>query len=65
MKRNAREYEPPRMKIYQFDDNDQILTASSGTNPPPVTTDPTQPPTANYAANALNEFMGGTNTTIE
>ena len=58
MKRNAREYEPPRMKIYQFDDNDQILTTSG--NPEEPTT-----PTPNYAANALNEFMGGTNTTIE
>ena len=61
MKRNAREYEPPRMKIYQFDDNDQILTASGVTNPPT----PTPTPTPDYAANALNEFMGGTNTTIE
>ena len=58
MDKNRRAYEPPRMKIYQFDDNDQILTASG-------TPDPTQPPTPNYAANALNEFMGGTNTTIE
>ena len=58
MKRNAREYEPPRMKIYQFDDNDQILTASG--NPGEPTT-----PTPNYAANALNQLMDGTNTTIE
>ena len=66
MKRNAREYEPPRMKIYQFDDNDQILTVSGEVGPSPTPTpDPTQPPTPNYAANALNEFMGGTNTTIE
>ena len=57
MKRNAREYEPPRMKVYQFDDNDQILTASGGS------VEPT--PTPNYAANALNQFFGGTNTTIE
>ena len=49
-------YEPPRLKIYQFDDNDQILTASG---------DVTTTPTPNYAANALNELMGGTNTTIE
>ena len=61
MKRNAREYEPPRMKIYQFDDNDQILTASGGINGPGST--PT--PTPDYAANALNQLMGGTNTTIE
>ena len=60
MNKNERAYEPPKAKIYRFDDNDQILTASG-------TTDPTTPPepTPNYAANALNEFMGGTNTTIE
>lgn len=59
MNKNRRAYEPPRMKIYQFDDNDQILTESGGINVP----DPT--PTPNYAANALNKLMGGTNTTIE
>lgn len=59
MKRKEREYEPPKMKIYQFDDNDQILTASGGSLEPSPTPNP------NYAANALNEFMGGTNTTIE
>ena len=58
MRRNEREYEPPRMKIYQFDDNDQILT-TSGNPGAPTTSIP------NYAANALNEVMGGTNTTIE
>ena len=57
MDKDGKEYEPPKMKIYQFDDNDQILTASG-------VVDPTSP-TANYAANALNEFMTGTNTTIE
>lgn len=57
MNKDGKEYEPPKMKIYQFDDNDQILTASG-------VVDPTSP-TANYAANALNKFMGGTNTTIE
>ena len=48
-------YEPPKATIYRFDENDRILTASgeSGT------------PTPNYAANALNQLMGGTNTTIE
>ena len=51
-------YEPPRLKIYHFDDNDQILTASGEVTPTPD-------PTPDYAANALNEFMGGTNTTIE
>ena len=49
-------YEPPKATIYRFDENDRILTASGGE---PV------PPTPNYAANALNQLMGGTNTTIE
>lgn len=48
-------YEPPKATIYRFDENDRILTASGE----PGTL------TANYAANALNELMGGTNTTIE
>lgn len=60
MDKKGRIYEPPRAKIYRFDDNDQILTASGTMGP---TTPPE--PTPNYAANALNEFMGGTNTTIE
>lgn len=51
-------YEPPKATIYRFDENDRILTAS-GESGTPVT------PTPNYAANALNEFFGGTNTTIE
>lgn len=55
MDKNRRAYEPPKAKIYRFDDKDQILTDSGGV------TDPT----AEYAANALNKFMGGTNTTIE
>lgn len=42
-------YEPPKATIYRFDENDRILTASGG----------------DYAANALNQLMGGTNTTIE
>ena len=53
MNKNERVYEPPKAKIYRFDDNDQILTESGGA------------PTAEYAANALNKFMDGTNTTIE
>lgn len=57
MNKNEKIYEPPKMKIYRFDDNDRILTASGGT-PEPV-------PTADYAARALNELMSGTNTTIE
>lgn len=44
-------YEPPKATIYRFDENDRILTASGET--------------PDYAANALNEFFGGTNTTIE
>ena len=58
MNKNERVYEPPKAKIYRFDDNDQILTESGGVAPPPD-------PTAEYAANALNKFMGGTNPTIE
>lgn len=48
---NEKTYEPPKTKIYRFGDNDKILT-ESGTDP-------------DYAANALNVFMNGTNTTIE
>ena len=59
MDRNGRAYEPPKAKIYRFDDNDLILTSSGGSD------DPTTPPTSNYAANALNQLFGGTNTTIE
>lgn len=46
----GKEYEPPEVKIYRFDDNDLILTASGEPD---------------YAANALNALFGGTNTTIE
>ena len=60
MNKAKKPYEPPRLKIYQFDDNDQILTESGGGG---TTTDPD--PTAEYAADALNKFMKGTNTTIE
>lgn len=59
MDRTARVYEPPKAMIYRFDDNDLILTASG------ETTDPTPTPTADYAANALNQLFGGTNTTFE
>lgn len=58
MNKAKKPYEPPRLKIYQFDDNDQILTASGGASSTPD-------PTAEYAARALNDFMGETNTTIE
>lgn len=54
MDRNGRAYEPPKAKIYRFDDNDLILTSSGETQRTP-----------DYAANALNELFGGTNTTIE
>lgn len=58
MMKNKREYEPPKAVIYRFDDNDRILTASGIPQPP-------QPEQKDYAANALNNYMGGTNTTIE
>ena len=54
MNRNGQEYEPPKMRVYRFDDNDLLLTASG---------EPSLTP--NYAANALNGLFGGTNTTIE
>ena len=47
MKKNKREYEPPKAVIYRFDDNDRILTASGIPQPP-------QPEQKDYAANALN-----------
>ena len=57
MMKNSMAYEAPKAKVYRFDANDQILTSSST---------PTAPePTAEYAANALNNLLGGTNTTIE
>lgn len=49
------------MQVFRFDDTEKILTASGDVVP----SEPTPTPTPNYAANALNEFMGGTNTTIE
>lgn len=61
MDKKGRIYEPPRAKIYRFDDNDRILTDS---NVPGVGGSATAP-TAEYAANALNQLFGGTNTTIE
>ena len=54
MNRNGKDYEPLKMQVYRFDDNDLLLTASGE-----------QSHTPNYAANALNELFGGTNTTIE
>ena len=60
MNKAKKPYEPPRLKIYQFDDNDQILTARGGGG-----TTPNPDPTADYVARALNDFMGEINTTIE
>ena len=60
MSKNGKVYEPPKAKVYQFDDNDQILTSSNTAQGPDPTT-----PTPEYAANALNQLFGGTNTTIE
>lgn len=54
MNQNGKAYEPPKVKIYWFDHNDLILTASGE-----------EQRIANYAANALNQLFGGTNTTIE
>lgn len=49
MDENRKDYEPPKVTLYRFDDNELILTASG----------------EDYAANALNAFFGGTNTTFE
>ena len=57
MNKNERAYEPPKAKIYRFEDNEKILTASGGGG--------TAEPVPEYAANALNRLFGGTNTTIE
>lgn len=58
MKGNSSLYEPPKTKIYRFNNNDRILTESGLPTPTPT-------PPDDYAARALNELMGGTNTTIE
>ena len=47
------------MQVFRFDDTEKILTESGDVIPSAPTSTP------DYAANALNEFMGGTNTTIE
>lgn len=52
MNRDGLEYEPPKTKIYRFDDNDRVLTESGNL-------------IADFATNALNDLFGGTNTTIE
>lgn len=58
MKKDIKKYEPPSMKVYRFTDQDKVLTESGTASSPP-----TQNP--DYAANALNQLFGGTNTTIE
>lgn len=55
MNRNGLKYEAPKTKIYRFDNNDRILTESGIA----------EPLIYDYAANALNDFMDVTNTTIE
>lgn len=57
MTKNSMAYEAPKAKVYRFDENDQILTSSS--------TPTTPEPTAEFAANALNQLFKGTSTTIE
>ena len=61
MSQNKRAYEPPKAKAYRFDESEQILTMSGGGG----STDNTPDPTADFAANALNNLMVGVNTTIE
>lgn len=51
MEEKRKAYEPPTVKVYQFDDNDLILTTASGG--------------PDYAANALNGYFNGVSTTIE
>ena len=58
MEGNGKEYEAPSVRVFRFDDNDLILTASG------ESTTPTDPP-ADYASNALNTLFVGTNTTYE
>lgn len=67
MKKDIKKYEPPSMKVYRFTDQDKVLTASGepGLSPgPDISDDPGSQP-SDYAANALNQLFGGTNTTIE
>ena len=58
MEEKEKKYEPPMMQVFRFDDTEKILT-DSGIPSTPAT------PVGDYAANALNELFGGTNTTIE
>lgn len=57
MEEKEKKYEPPMMQVFRFDDTEKILTDSGNPSTPPSTPD--------YAANALNQLMGGINTTIE
>lgn len=52
MEQKQHGYEPPKMKVYRFSDEEKALTDSGM-------------PSGNYAANALNVFMDGINTTLE
>ena len=54
MNKNGLDYQPPKAKIYRFDDSDRILT-DSGVNEV----------LADNAANSLNEFLDVTTTTVE
>lgn len=56
MDKKGKVYEPPKATIYRFNENDRILTASG---------ESIIDPAADFAASALNDVMGGTNTTIE
>lgn len=60
MNRDGFEYQPPKAKIYRFESNDRVLTESGIPEPTP-----TPDPIADFAANSLNKFFGGTNTTKE
>ena len=67
MKKDIKKYEPPSMKVYRFTDQDKVLTVSGEPGSPPepdISGDPVPRP-SDYAANALNQLFGGTNTTIE
>ena len=55
MEKNGKAYESPKIETYRFDNNDLILTASGESTEP----------TPEYAAKAMNDLLGGTNTTIE
>ena len=60
MEEKEKKYEPPMMQVFRFDDTEKILTLSGEVGP-----SQTPDPISEYAANALNKFMEGTNTTIE